>query len=199
MPKNKGKKIDPICGMKGHIAAFDHYFCSQHCVKEYEKKHLKKRKITDSLLFQIVFYLAVIFIIGLGIGFLHRTDFMLVSMGVTFIIVSILKMIDLKGFAIAFSEYDLFAKKSTLYAHAYPFIELTLGVLFFFSIHVTLAAAITTIIMTIGIVGVTQNLLAKNPVRCACLGTWIKLPLTKFTFFEDAIMLIMALLILFGF
>ncbi len=34
----KENKIDPICGMKGHIQAHDHYFCSQHCVKKYEKQ-----------------------------------------------------------------------------------------------------------------------------------------------------------------
>lgn len=36
-------KIDPICGMKGRIKAFGHYFCSQNCIKEYEKKFHKKR------------------------------------------------------------------------------------------------------------------------------------------------------------
>jgi hypothetical protein len=35
-------KIDPICGMKGHIKAHGHYFCSQNCIKEYEKKFEKK-------------------------------------------------------------------------------------------------------------------------------------------------------------
>ncbi len=32
-------KIDPICGMKGHIKAHGKYFCSDHCVKKYEKIH----------------------------------------------------------------------------------------------------------------------------------------------------------------
>ena len=32
-------KTDPICGMKGHIKAHGHYFCSQHCVEKYEKEH----------------------------------------------------------------------------------------------------------------------------------------------------------------
>lgn len=31
--------IDPICGMKGTIPAYDHYFCSEHCIKKYEQKH----------------------------------------------------------------------------------------------------------------------------------------------------------------
>ena len=35
----KEDKIDPICGMKGHIKAHGHYFCSQHCVEKYEKEN----------------------------------------------------------------------------------------------------------------------------------------------------------------
>lgn len=29
----------PVCGMKGTIKAHDHYFCSEHCIKKYEKEH----------------------------------------------------------------------------------------------------------------------------------------------------------------
>jgi len=29
----------PICGMKGTIQAYDHYFCSEHCIRKYEKEH----------------------------------------------------------------------------------------------------------------------------------------------------------------
>jgi len=29
---------DPVCGMEGHIEKHGHFFCSQHCVEEYEKE-----------------------------------------------------------------------------------------------------------------------------------------------------------------
>jgi uncharacterized membrane protein YraQ (UPF0718 family) len=32
-------KIDPICGMEGVIRAHGYYFCSERCIKKYEKKH----------------------------------------------------------------------------------------------------------------------------------------------------------------
>lgn len=32
-------KRDPICGMNGHIKAHGHYFCSDNCIKKYEKKY----------------------------------------------------------------------------------------------------------------------------------------------------------------
>jgi uncharacterized protein len=35
-------KKDPICGMIGHIKAHDHFFCSETCVRKYEKKEKLK-------------------------------------------------------------------------------------------------------------------------------------------------------------
>jgi len=32
-------KKDPICGMKGTIQAHGHFFCSEYCIKKYEKDH----------------------------------------------------------------------------------------------------------------------------------------------------------------
>jgi uncharacterized protein len=34
---------DPICGMKGHIKAHEHYFCSQRCIEKYEQSHSIKK------------------------------------------------------------------------------------------------------------------------------------------------------------
>lgn len=39
-------KIDPICGMKGHIKAHGHYFCNQHCVEKYEKENKIKNCVS---------------------------------------------------------------------------------------------------------------------------------------------------------
>lgn len=40
----KQDKIDPICGMRGTIPAHGHYFCSEHCIKKYEKEHDIKKE-----------------------------------------------------------------------------------------------------------------------------------------------------------
>ena len=50
----KEDKIDPICGMKGHIKAHGHYFCSQHCVEKYEKEN--KIKSCPSVLLIKIFH-----------------------------------------------------------------------------------------------------------------------------------------------
>ena len=41
--KNRDEKRDPICGMKGHIPAHSHYFCSEHCIRKYERQHRIKK------------------------------------------------------------------------------------------------------------------------------------------------------------
>jgi hypothetical protein len=42
-----------------------------------------------------------------------------------------------------------------------------------------------------------QSLLNKRQIQCACLGTALKLPMTQATFIENAIMIAMALAMLF--
>ena len=107
-----------------------------------------------------------------------------------------MKFIDIKGFATAFANYDIVAKRSRVYGLIYPFIELSLGLLYLFKFWLVGAAWITVVIMGVGIIGVSKNLLSKNPVKCACLGTKLPVPLTKFTFFEDLAMGIMGVILL---
>lgn len=42
--KTKVDTSDPICGMKGTIPAHGHYFCSEHCIEQYEKQHDIKKE-----------------------------------------------------------------------------------------------------------------------------------------------------------
>ena len=197
---------DPICGMqvdenttkfkldhKGKM----HYFCSKDCVEKYEKKYnIKPKEIFRRYWFKTsILILVILFSIFLVI-FLQRTGFMIWFMGGFFVIVALLKFLDLKGFASQFAMYDIIAKRSKLYSYVYPVIELALGLAFLFSFQLVITATVTFIIMSVGSIGVAKNLLSKNPVKCACLGTKIKLPLTKFTLFEDIIMALMALMIL---
>ena len=191
---NESKK-DPICGMEGHIEQHGHYFCSENCIKEDEKKKgltpsvspWKKRIL---ILFNLALGVLLIYVLRL-------TGTMIPFMGGAFIILAGLKLLDLKGFARAFAMYDVVAKRSHVYGLAYPFIELGLGLAYSFKFRVDIAAWVTLVIMSVGIIGVTRNLMSKNPIRCACLGTFIKVPLTKFTFFEDLFMIAMALMIIF--
>ena len=119
-------------------------------------------------------------------------------MGGFFIIFSFFKMLNLRGFAQAYSTYDIVAKKHYNYGFIYPFVELSLGILYLtgsFPLYTNLA---TVIVMTISSIGVVQSLLRKSKIQCACLGTIFNLPMTKITLFEDTLMAGMALVMLYG-
>ena len=76
-------------------------------------------------------------------------------------------------------------------------LELALGLFFLMRFKIGLALAATIVILGITTFGVTKTLLDKKSIRCACLGTALKLPMTEATFIENAIMLVMAFVMLF--
>ena len=146
-------------------------------------------------LFLIIFYITTASIL------LHYkdwgwSDFMFDFMGLFYIVFSFFKMLDLKGFPDSFRMYDPLAKKIPLYAKVYPFIETALGLMFLMRYETTLALWITLVVLGITTIGVTKTLLDKKSIRCACLGTALKLPMTEATFIENAIMIVMAILML---
>ncbi len=102
-----------------------------------------------------------------------------------FMAFSTFKLIDLKGFAQGYSTYDLLAKKWFSYGYSYPFLEL------FFAFSMILFPQSKTIlfleflVMTFSGVGVLIKLLKHEKFQCACLGTFLKVPLTKITLIED--------------
>ena len=138
--------------------------------------------------------LAYISITSLLLNFKNwdSTNAMLDFMGLFYIIFSFFKILDIKGFSISFRMYDPLAKKVPLYGIIYPFIEILLGVMFLTRIEVELAIILTIIVLGITTIGVTQTLLNKKSISCACLGTALKLPMTEATFIENALMIIMA-------
>lgn len=122
--------------------------------------------------------------------------YMLLFMGLVFLILSGLKLIDIKGFASIFRTYDILAKHSPFYAYIYPFIELVLALCFLFKFLLLFASIITILIMTIGSISIAKKLLSKEKESCACLGAKVNVPLTRFTLVEDIIMAVMAIIIL---
>jgi hypothetical protein len=118
-------------------------------------------------------------------------------MGLFFIVFSFFKLLDLKGFITSFKMYDPLAKRIPIYALVYPFIEVTLGLLFLFRIGILFSLWMTVLVLGITTVGVTRSLLSKQDITCACLGSVLKLPMTLATFIENAIMILMAIIMLF--
>ena len=120
------------------------------------------------------------------------SGFMLDFMGLFYIVFSFFKFLDLKGFPESFRMYEPLAKAIPAYGWVYPFVELALGILFLMRIQTTAALIMTLVILGITTVGVTKTLLDKKAIQCACLGTALNLPMTKATFIENTIMIVMA-------
>lgn len=117
-------------------------------------------------------------------------------MGSFFVVFGLFKLINVQGFANAYSEYDIIAKRSRLYAYSYPFIELALGIAYLARYQLMIANWITLTLMIISSIGVAYALMHKKDIECACLGTVFKLPMTYVTLLEDVLMGAMALVML---
>ena len=113
-----------------------------------------------------------------------------------FLVFSFFKIMNLKGFAEGYSTYDVVAKKLPAYGFLYPFIELGLGLAFLTQWNPLVTNVITLIVMAVSTIGVVQSLLKKTLFQCACLGTVIKLPLSKVTLFEDLLMVGMSIVMI---
>lgn len=126
----------------------------------------------------------------------NTSRFMLDFMGLFYIVFSLFKLLDLKGFLESFKMYDPLAKAVPIYGWIYPFVEVALGIMFLMRIKILIALIITLIILGITTIGVVKTLRGKKSMRCACLGTALKLPMTKATLIENSIMIFMAVIML---
>jgi len=117
-------------------------------------------------------------------------------MGGFFLVFSFFKLLDLNGFVGAYRSYDVVAKSFPAWGYAYPFVELALGVGYVLNWNALALNSITLLVMLIGSVGVLRALLRRTAIRCACLGTALKLPMTKVTLLEDLGMAGMAAMML---
>ena len=145
--------------------------------------------------------LLIIFYLTAASVLLHYKDwswseFMLDFMGLFYIVFGFFKMLDLKGFPDSFRMYDPLAKRLPIYGWAYPFIETALGLMFLMRFEVDVALISTLVVLGITTIGVTKTLLDKKSIRCACLGTALKLPMTEATLIENTVMIAMAVLML---
>lgn len=109
-----------------------------------------------------------------------------------FIVFSLAKFTDLKGFIDAFRQYDSIAIKYPNYAIFYPLLELFLGVFYARGNLPLFTNLVTLVIMSATATGIFKALKEKGKVQCACLGTLFNIPLTSITLFENISMAVMA-------
>ena len=126
------------------------------------------------------------------------SEWMLHFMAGFFIVFCFFKLLDLQGFRDAYSAYDLLARRWPSYGLVYPFLELGIGFAFLFQIQLNAALAFSVLLMGFSSLGVIKALTEKRKIRCACLGTVLKLPMSSITLIEDLGMVAMSAAMLAG-
>lgn len=161
--------------------------------------HAPKHSVREYLPLVYVLSVIIVFVgvIEAYVGYFEWMLSMRLFMGLFFLLFGFFKLLDLKGFAGAYSEYDILAKRIKWYAYLYPFIELLLGILYLFNMYPLFTNYMTLIVMGISSIGVIQAVTSKRRIHCACLGVVVKLPMTTVTIIEDVGMGLMALIMIF--
>ncbi len=114
-----------------------------------------------------------------------------------FIVFAFFKLLNLQGFTNSYSMYDIVAAKWKSWGYVYPFVELTLGLLYLTNIAPLATNISTALILGISSIGVIKSNLNKKKIKCACLGDVFNLPMSTVTIVEDLSMVGMSLIMLF--
>jgi hypothetical protein len=131
------------------------------------------------------------------VGVFSLAHFVTYFMTGFFLVFSGFKLMDLKGFAEGYSTYDLLAQRWFGYGYIYPFIELGFGLAMLAGLMSPTLLWAEFAVMLFSGVGVAIKLAKGEEFQCACLGTFLKVPLTKVTLVEDFGMALLALMLLF--
>jgi hypothetical protein len=153
----------------------------------------------------ILIVLSLILLVALVITWQHYSNhpelsrksvihmFMTSFMAGYFLVFAGFKLLDIRGFANGFSQYDVIAKRLPGYALLYPFIELAFGLAYTANVYPLLTNYVVLLVMLVSGLGVYLKLRQKFRIQCACLGSVINLPLSNFTLVENLGMAAMAL------
>lgn len=192
-------KTSYICPMHSEVVQNRPGRCPK-CGMELVKKGSTSNRVDSSL----NNYMPLIIIIGLILLTAVAIDFREFSlkniiynfMAGFFLVFAGFKLIDIKGFAQGYSTYDLLAKRWFSYGYIYPFIELFFGLSMIVGFQIQNVLLAELIVMSFSGLGVLTKLLKKEKFQCVCLGTFLKVPLTKVTLVEDFGMAILAAVML---
>ena len=92
-----------------------------------------------------------------------------------------------------FSKYDIIANNVELYAYAYPFLEIILGVYLLKGVNTKRIYNIIITLMGISIVSVLASMKRGVNLRCGCIGSLFHIPLSYVTLSENVVMILMSL------
>lgn len=214
------KVTDPVCGMtvapetaagSYEYKGKEYYFCSKSCLQKFTEAPesyltavpaAASTESTDSYTPLIVIVLlisgstAALAIRDFQHGAFALHNALMYFMTGFFLVFAGFKLVDIRGFAEGYSTYDLLAQRWYGYGFIYPFIELGFGLAMLLGYESKALFIAEFIIMAFSGFGVAIKIAKKERFQCACLGTFLKVPLTKVTLVEDFGMAALALTIL---
>jgi glutaredoxin len=113
--------------------------------------------------------------------------------GFSMVVLALLKLQNIEGFATMFLNYDLLAKRWVPYGYIYPFAEGLAGVLMIAGALTWLSVPIALFIGTIGAASVFKAVyIDKRELKCACVGGSSNVPLGFISLTENLMMIAMA-------
>jgi len=149
--------------------------------------------------FKVRDYLPLIYIYLLtalltGISFIYFVfsfkSLIFIFLGIFSVMLSLLKIIRIRDFVEAFSEYDFISQKFKIYAYIFPFLELFLGISFLLIIENILLEFLCLALFILNFYSVALALRKRRKFVCACLGDLIKLPLSYVSLIENLTMIL---------
>jgi copper chaperone CopZ len=184
-----GTLQEALNGTKYIIAEDTHHSSNKVSAGEEDPVTLK----TYLPIFLIFGYITLVSLVIQGVnGVFNTEEWMRHFMAGFFLVFSFFKLLNIPAFAMSYSSYDIIAKRWIGYGYIYPFIELAIGIALLIPSISIPVYGFTLLVMTISIIGVIQSMLRKSRFQCACLGAIFKLPLSKITLVEDALMIVMS-------
>lgn len=109
-----------------------------------------------------------------------------------FLVFSFFKFLNLKGFALSYSMYDIIAQRWFSWGYVYAIIEFGLGIAYLVNFNPLVTNSIALIIMIVSSVGVIRSVLNRQQIQCACLGDVFNLPMSTVTIIENGLMILMS-------
>jgi glutaredoxin len=113
--------------------------------------------------------------------------------GFSMVVLAMLKLQNIEGFATMFLNYDLLAKRWVPYSYVYPFAEGAAGVLMVAGALIWLSVPVALLIGTVGAVSVLKAVyIDRRELKCACVGGSSNVPLGFISLTDNLMMIAMA-------
>ena len=140
----------------------------------------------------VIVYIAFLAIVHTNVRGFSTLQFLESFMGSFFLVFGSFKLRNLREFAYGFMSYDIIARRSLAYSYLYPFIQIAFAASYLLLVNGWIVDLLVLIISLVSSIGVVQEISRGSKIRCVCLGSVIKLPLSRISIVEDFGMAIMA-------